>query len=172
MIALHDRSDDAEVKERIESILRGITDPNAYDTLAEIVADRRFPLTDPLTAAAVESMAHLDTPAAASRLLQRLNEAGPDEDIERMFQVVADVKLPDARQSLESAAQGMKEVDSAVARAAAVYALRNYLDENTLVLWQTLAADENAAVQNAAERCLVWARSQAQSQRTSVPDGG
>lgn len=174
MVSLHEQSQRVEVKARVEAIIRGISNRDAYDTLSELVFDRRFPLTDPLTAAAVEGLSHLDTPAAVNRLLQRLNEAAPDEDIGPLFQVLAAVDEPEARQSLELAAQGMKEVDTSVARAAAVYALCNYLDESTLSLWQALVTDQNLEVQNAAERCLAWGSSQPLSLTgaTSVPDGG
>jgi len=174
MGALHDQSDRPAVRERIEAIVRGITDRDAYDTLADIIADRRFPLTDPLTAADDGSMSQIDTPAAVNRLLQRLNEAAPDEHIERLFQVLAAVNQPDARRSIELAAQGMKEIESPIARVAAVCAMRNYLDERTLSLWLTLVTDQSVAVQTAAQQCLVWAstRTLAESGPTSVPDGG
>lgn len=173
MVSLHDQVDNASVREKIEAIVRGISNPDAYDTLADIVSDHRFPLTDPLTAAAVESMADLDTPAAVNRLLQRLNEATPDEDIQSLFLVLAQVNQPEARPSLELAAQGMKEVENPTARAAAIYALRNYLDETTLSLWHTLSGDHSDDVRNAAQQCLTWAYTQRPppSRETFLPGG-
>ncbi len=157
MVRLHEQSQNVEVQARVEGIIRGISNRDAYDTLSELVFDRRFPLSDPLTAAAVEGLSHLDTPAAVNRLLQRLNETTPGEDIQSLFLVLTQVNQPGARRSLELAAQGMKEVTNPIARTAAVYALCNYLDESTLSLWQSLLADENVEVQSAAEHCLSWA---------------
>ncbi len=169
MVGLHDQSNSVDLKEKIEAIIRNITDRDAYDTLADIIFDRRFPLTDPLTAAAVESMSHLDTPAAVNRLLQRLNEAAPDENVEHLFSMLTAINKPEARTSLELAAQGMKEVENPVARAAAIYALRNYLDDATLSLWQTLVADQSDVVNKAAVECLTWAGGQEWSGSILVP---
>lgn len=87
--------------------------------------------------------------------------------------MLAQVNQPEARPSLELAAQGMKEVGNPTARAAAIYALRNYLDETTMSLWQTLNGDESDDVRNAAQQCLTWAYTQRPppSREASLPGG-
>jgi len=162
LVVLYDQAQDGTTRDRIESVFRSMRSMGAVDMLIEMAGNTDYPPTEPLTAAIMEGLSKMNTPPAVNVLLRRLDEAPPDQDIDNLFKMICLIDSEEARASLENAAQGKKEIESPVARAAAVYALANYPDKSTSALLGRLTSDSDHVVSKVAGEVLAWMRNERQ----------
>ncbi len=154
LIARYDAaSTDAEV-ERLTRLVRNIHSPKATEPLLSLAGPTSTPPQDTLQEAAIEALAKIGDAPSVSHLLRRL-EASPPGESTAIFNAITQIDSPDAQASLLYAAAGNKEVSAENGRTAAIYALKNFPDEQTVTLLERIIAQEqNEKVLSAATRTL------------------
>jgi HEAT repeat protein len=154
LIARYDAaSTDTEV-ERLTQLVRNIRSPKATESLLSLAGPPWAPPQDTLQEAANEALAKIGDAPSVSHLLRRL-EACPPGESAPIFNAITQIDSPDAQASLLYAAAGNKEVSAEHGRTAAIYALKNFPDEQTMTLLERIIAQEqNEKVLSAATRTL------------------
>jgi len=140
--------------ERLTQLVGNIQSPKATEALLSLAGDISSAPQDALQKAAIEALAKIGDPQCVSHLLRRLEAAPPGEGTE-VFNAITRIDSPEAYTALLYAAAGNKEVSAESGRTAAIYALKNYPSEQTLVLLERILAQEyNDKVRAAATRTL------------------
>jgi HEAT repeat protein len=154
VIARYDAaSTDVEV-ERLTQLVRNIRSPQAAEPLLSLAGPVSAAPQDTLQEAAIEALARVGDAPSVSYLLRRL-EASPPGESTQIFNAITQIDNPDAQASLLYAAAGNKEVSAEHGRTAAIYALKNFPDEKTMILLERIIAQEqNEKVLTAAARTL------------------
>jgi HEAT repeat protein len=140
--------------ERLAQLVRTIKSPKATESLLSLAGPVSAGPQDNLQAAAVAALANIGNGPSVSYLLQRLECCPPGESAQ-IFNTITQISTPDAQTPLLYAAAGNKEVSAESGQTAAIYALRNYPNEQTVALLQRIVAQEqNEKVVTAATRTL------------------
>ena len=140
--------------ERLSQLMSNIQSPGATEALLSLAGRVSSTPQDSLQQAAVDALAKIGDSQCVSHLLQRL-EATPPGQESQIFNAVTRIKSPEAQASLLYAAAGNKEVSAAYGRSAAIQALKNYPNEQTVALLEQIVAQEdNERVLAAATRTL------------------
>ncbi len=144
---------EAEI-ERLAQLVHNIQSPKATDALLSLAGDVTAAPQDSLQQAAIDALAKVGDAQCVSHLLQRLETAAPGEGTS-IYNAITQVSNPDAHSQLLYAAAGNKEVSAESGRAAAIQALANYPNEETVALLERIVAQEaNEKVVTAASRTL------------------
>jgi HEAT repeat protein len=167
LLTRYGESADEEYRRRVENVLRRLENADAAPALIEAFADPATAPGSALYGAIIEGLAHLGTTATASSLLQRLDSAGREEPADGLLAAIGNISGPHALSALQYAAEGNKEATRDQTRVAAILALRNYWDERTLHLLETLAADENQSIRETASQTLALVRPE--QEESAVP---
>ena len=140
--------------DRLAQLVRTIQSPNATDSLLALAGSISSAPQDGLQEAAVAALAKVGDARCVSNLLQRLEASPPGQDTE-LFNTITRIDSPEAQASLLYAAAGNKEVSAEHGQTAAIYALKNYPNEQTVALLERLVAQgQNEKVLTAATRTL------------------
>jgi HEAT repeat protein len=140
--------------ERLTQLVGNIQSPAATEALLALAGDVSSAPQDALQKAAIEALAKIGGPQCVSHLLRRLEAAPPGEGTE-VFNAITQINQPEAYSALLYAAAGNKEVSAESGRTAAIYALKNYPSEQTMVLLERIIEQEyNDKVRAAATRTL------------------
>lgn len=154
IIARYDAAATETEIERLAQLVRNIQSPKAADGLLSLAGDITSAPQDSLQQAAIDALAKVGDAQCVSHLLQRLEAAAPGEGTET-YNAITRVSNPDAHAQLLYAAAGNKEVSAESGRAAAIQALANYPNEETVALLERIVAQEaNEKVVTAASRTL------------------
>jgi HEAT repeat protein len=144
---------EAEV-DRLAQVVRNIRSPKATATLLSLAGDPSVPPQDGLQEAAIEALAKVGDAQSVSYLLRRLEACAPGQDTQ-VFNTITRIDSPEAQTSLLYAAAGNKEVSAEHGQTAAILALKNYPNEQTVALLERIIAQEhNDKVLTAATRTL------------------
>ena len=154
MVRLHDSATEYQDAERIAAVLAGVRNPETADAFIQALARRENLLGEPLTATILEVLSKLPTPPAAVTVLQKLDQAQPGQDLTQIVRTISSIETPEAREPLENAAQGKKEIGRNITRAAATLALRHYPGPRTQTLLEQLSQDPDRLVGLAAGEAL------------------
>ncbi len=139
---------------RLAQLVRNIQSPKATESLLALAGPASAPPQDGLQEAAIAALAKVGDAQSVSYLLQRL-EASPPGQSATVFNLITQINSPEAETPLLYAAAGNKEVSAEHGQTAAIYALKNYPDEQTVALLQRIALQEqNEKVLTAATRTL------------------
>jgi HEAT repeat protein len=118
---------------------------------------------DSLQEAAIEALGKVGDAQSVSYLLRRLEASAPGQDTQ-IFNTITRIDNPEAQSALLYAAAGNKEVSAEHGQTAAIYALKNYPNEQSVALLERIAAQEhNEKVLTAAQRTLDDIRKSPQS---------
>jgi HEAT repeat protein len=153
IVANYEAATTEEMMQRLTQLVSNIQSPKATDALLALAGVTPSAPQDGLQRAALDALARIGDPQAVSYLLRGLEASPPGQGAE-IFNAITRISSPEAHTSLLYAAAGNKEV-SAEGRTAAIYALKNYPSERTLVLLERIIAQEdNDRVRAAATRTL------------------
>ena len=154
IIARYDAaSTDTEV-ERLTQLVRNIRSPRATESLLSLAGHASAAPQDSLQDAAIEALAKIGDAPSVSYLLRRL-EASPPGENTQIFNAITQIDSPEAQSALLYAAAGNKEVSAENGRTAAIYALKNFPNDQTMALLERIIAQEqNEKVLTAATRTL------------------
>jgi hypothetical protein len=140
--------------DRLAQLIRTIRSPAASASLLSLAGPASSPPRDSLQDAALEALARIGNAECVSHLFQRLEASPPGQD-GPLFNTITRIEAPEAQAALLYAAAGNKEVSAEHGQTAAIYALKNYPDEQTLALLERiLAQEQNEKVLSAAARTL------------------
>lgn len=154
IVARYQNAESEAEMERLAQLVRNINSSNASDALLALAGDVKSTPQDSLQQAAVDALANVGDAQCLSHLLQRLEAATPGEEAE-VYNAVTRVSNPDVQSQLLYAAAGNKEVSAEYGRTAAIEALGNYPNEETVALLERIIAQEtNEKVVTAASRTL------------------
>jgi hypothetical protein len=154
VIARYDAAATEAEAERLAQLVRNVRSPKATESLLSLAGNASAPPQDGLQEAAITALATIGNAPSVSYLLQRL-EASPPGESASIFNMITQIHSPEAETPLLYAAAGNKEVSAEHGQTAAIYALKNYPDEQTVALLQRLVAQEqNEKVLTAATRTL------------------
>lgn len=154
VMARYDSATTAAEIDRLAQLVRTIQSPQATDSLLALAGSISSPPQDSLQAAAIAALAKVGDARCVSNLLQRLEASAPGQDTE-LFNTITRIDSPEAQASLLYAAAGNKEVSAEHGQTAAIYALKNYPNEQTVALLERLIAPgQNEKVLTAATRTL------------------
>ncbi|MBM4024489.1 MAG: hypothetical protein FJ280_03675 [Planctomycetes bacterium] len=154
IIARYDAASTELEIERLAQFVRQIRSPQASESLLSLAGPVTSPPQDSLQEAAIAALARVGDARCVSHLLQRL-EASPPGESAQMFHTITQIDSPEAHAALLYAAAGNKEVSAEYGRTAAIYALKNYPEEQTVALLERIIAQEqNEKVLTAAARTL------------------
>jgi HEAT repeat protein len=154
IIARFDASTESADAARLAQIVSNITSSRATEALVALAGDVATPPRDALERAAISALGKIGDPQSVSYLLRKL-EASPPGEGAYVFNTITRISQPQAQAALLYAAAGNKEVSADNGRTAAVQALRNYPDERTCQLLESIIAqEENTRVATAAIRAL------------------
>lgn len=140
---------------RLAKIIAGITNPDAVPSLMALADSTEAPRQ--LVTAAADGLATVGTGPAVSVLLQRF-AAEPTEENQRLESMIARINRPDALSTLQYAARGNKDTPSVRGQIAAIQALANFSDEQTVEILSELSSDPTEEVSAAAKIALNRAR--------------
>lgn len=154
VIARYDSATTEMEQERLAQIVRSIRSPKATGTLLSLAGDPAVAPQDGLQDAAIDALAKVGDAQSISYLLRRLEACPPGQDTQ-VFNTITRIDSPEAQASLLYAAAGNKEVSAEHGQTAAIYALGNYPNEQTVALLERIIAQEqNEKVLTAATRTL------------------
>jgi hypothetical protein len=154
VIARYDSATTEAEIDRLAQLVRTIQSPKATDSLLALAGSISSAPQDSLQEAAIAALARVGDARCVSNLLQRLEASPPGQDTE-LFNTITRIDSPEAQASLLYAAAGNKEVSAEHCQTAAIYALKNYPNEQTVALLERLIAQgQNEKVLTAATRTL------------------
>jgi HEAT repeat protein len=154
IVAHYEAAGTEEMAERLAQLVCNIQSPSAAEALLSLAGDVSSAPQDSLQQAAVEALGRIGDPQCVSHLLRRLEAAVPGEGTE-VFNTITQINRPEAHTSLLYAAAGSKEVSAENGQTAAILALKNYPDSQTIALLEHLIAEvDNDKVRAAATRTL------------------
>jgi HEAT repeat protein len=154
VIARYDSATTEAEIDRLAQLVRTIQSPKATDSLLSLAGNVSSAPQDSLQEAAIEALAKIGDAQCISHLLQRLEASPPGQDTQ-LFNTITRIDSPEAQASLLYAAAGNKEVSAEHGQTAAIYALKNYPNEQTVALLERLMAQgQNEKVVTAATRTL------------------
>ncbi|MCU0913840.1 MAG: hypothetical protein MUC88_04650 [Planctomycetes bacterium] len=154
LVARHGTAATPLEAERLAQLIRNVQSSQATDSLLKLAGNVSTPPQDDLQRAALAALANIGDAPCISHLLQRL-EASPPGTGGSIFNAITQIDSPQAQSALLYAAAGNKEVSAEQGRTAAIYALKNYPDPQTVALLERIVAQEqNARVLTAAVRTL------------------
>lgn len=154
IVAHYDAAGTEEMAERLAQLVRNIQSPSAAEALLSLAGDVSSAPQDSLQQAAIEALGRIGDPQCVSHLLRRLEAAAPGEGTE-VFNTITQIDRPEAHTALLYAAAGSKEVSAENGQTAAILALKNYPDSQTIALLEHLIAEaDNDKVRAAATRTL------------------
>ncbi len=154
IVAHYDAAGTEEMAERLAQLVRNIQSPSAAEALLSLAGHVASAPQDSLQQAAIEALGKIGDPQCVSHLLRRLEAAPPGEGTE-VFNAITQINRPEAHTSLLYAAAGSKEVSAENGQIAAILALKNYPDGQTIALLERILAEmDNDKVRAAATRTL------------------
>jgi len=154
LVARYSMASTPQETERLAQLIRNVRSSQASEALLRLAGDVASPPQDGLQQAALDALARIGDAPCVSHLLQRL-EASPPGGGGSIFNAITQIDSPQAHAALLYAAAGNKEVSAEQGRTAAIYALKNYPDGQTVALLERIVAQEqNAKVLTAAVRTL------------------
>lgn len=146
---------------RLASVIKNIQNLEAVEALKAYAGEIDSAPADPVEKAAIDALTKIGTPETVSYLLERLENAPPDQT-SYVSNSVTQINNDNARLALMYAAGGNKEATLDQTRVSAIYALANYPNQQVRLLLTDLAADklvdaetENASVDNAQNDTIV-----------------
>lgn len=140
---------------RLAKIIAGITNPEAVEPLMALADSPEAPVQ--LVAAAADGLATVGTGPAVSLLLQKF-AAESSEEGQRLETAIARINRPEALSTLQFAARGNKDTPTTRGQIAAIHALANFSDEQTVEILNELSSDPAEEVSAAAKIALNLAR--------------
>jgi len=153
MVRYDAASTESEI-ERLNQLVRNLRSPKATEALLSLAGNPASAPQDSLQEAAIEALGKVADAQSVSYLLRRLEASGPGQDTQ-IFNTITRIDNPEAQAALLYAAAGNKEVSAEHGQTAAIYALKNYPNEQTVALLERITAQEhNAKVLTAALRTL------------------
>jgi HEAT repeat protein len=154
VMARYDAAATEAEAQRLVQMVRNVRSPKATGSLLSLAGDPAIPPQDSLQEAALSALAKVGDGPSVSYLLRRLEACPPGQDTQ-VFNTITRIDSPDAQASLLYAAAGNKEVSAGHGQTAAILALKNYPNEQTVALLERLIAQEqNEKVLTAATRTL------------------
>jgi HEAT repeat protein len=154
VIARYDAASTETELDRLSQLVRNIRSPKATESLLSLAGNASSAPQDGLQKAAIEALAKVGDAQCVSHLLRRLEACPPGQDTQ-IFNAITQIDSPEAQASLLYAAAGNKEVSAGHGQTAAIYALKNYPNEQTVALLERITAQEqNEKVLTAAIRTL------------------
>ncbi len=133
---------------RLAKIIAGFTNPEAVPALIALANADDVPVQ--LAVAAADGLATVGTGPAVSVLLQKLTTE-PAEESPRLETTIGRINRPEALPALQDAARGNKDAPSIRGQVAAIHALVNFSDEQTLALLGELSGNSAEEVRTAAK---------------------
>lgn len=145
---------DAAVKARLADTVRHVQNPTCAPALAELLQAGKGDCSDPLVAAAADTLAMVGTPAAVQALIGQLT-VPETTDTSGLLAALSRVRNPDALPVLKSAALGSLPNAGTELRLAAIVALGTLPPDQSGSVLQGLAVrDPDPQIRNAAREML------------------
>jgi len=154
MAAQYESSATDDEKARLIAAIRAVKNAAATQELVKLAGKKGEAPEKPLEKAAVDALSGMGSPESTAYLLQRLS-AAPETETSYLSNAIGRIGTEDALPTLRSAAGGSRDAATPVTRAAAISALSNFTDDQTLNLLTSIANNEkNEVVRNAAKNAL------------------
>jgi len=139
---------------RIALLIERVRSPAAFPVLEEMLRTTPIRTDDPLTLAALHTLAVTGTPYAAAVLARRLDQAQTPEEEAILSRALATVSSLGTESELIAIAHGRQDATRPATRIGAVRALANYASPEVLSTLTKLTADPDPAVAAAAQAIL------------------